>query len=157
MIQVCRDLIMALLEMVDNSSSSHADNCKNIFLILGEGPTDDINGSAGAEEKEFSINFSEAKTKFCLSLHYHGDDSYLFANEKKPYKFKADNKNLNFPTQFYLGSIPNKFDVLESREVSLKENVYHFSVNYNAIDKSDILKIHKYLMVKNNIKQAPGN
>ena len=24
---------------VDNSSSSHSDNCKNNFLILGEGPT----------------------------------------------------------------------------------------------------------------------
>ena len=33
----------------------------------------------------------------------------------------------------------------------LKENVYDFSVDYNAVDKSDILTIHKYLMVKNNI------
>ena len=29
---------------VDNSSSYHADNRKNIFLILGEGSTYDING-----------------------------------------------------------------------------------------------------------------
>ena len=28
---------------VDNSSSSHADNRKNDFLILGLEPTDDIN------------------------------------------------------------------------------------------------------------------
>ena len=27
-----------------------------------------------------------------------------------------------------------------------------FSVDYSAIDKSDILDIHKHLMVKNNIK-----
>ena len=40
----------------------------------------------------------------------------------------------------------------ESREVSLKGNVYHDSVDYNAIDKGDILNIHKYLIVKNNIK-----
>ena len=33
----------------------------------------------------------------------------------------------------------------------MKGNVYDFSVDYNAIDKSDILNIHKYLMVKNNI------
>ena len=28
-------------------------------------------------------------------------------------------------------------------------NVYDFSVNYNSTDKSDILNIHKYLMIKN--------
>ena len=27
-----------------------------------------------------------------------------------------------------------------------------FSVNYNSIEKSDILNIHKYLINKNNIK-----
>lgn len=30
----------------DNSSSSHTDNCKNDFLILGEGPSDGVNDSA---------------------------------------------------------------------------------------------------------------
>ena len=49
-------------------------------------------------------------------------------------------------------SISNKFDAVDSREVSLNGNAYDFSVDYNAIDKSDILHIHKYLMVKNNIK-----
>ena len=29
--------------------------------------------------------------------------------------------------------------------------MYGFSVDYNAIDKSDILNVHKYLMVKNDI------
>ena len=33
------------------TSSSHADNQKNKFLILGEGPTDGINDSTGAAEK----------------------------------------------------------------------------------------------------------
>ena len=32
--------------------------------------------------------------------------------------------------------------------------MYDFSVNYNALDKSDILNIHKYLMVKNDNVQA---
>ena len=36
--------------------------------------------------------------------------------------------------------------------VSLNRNMYDFSVDYNSIDKSDILNIHKYLMTKNNIK-----
>ena len=41
---------------------------------------------------------------------------------------------------------------LESREVSLNGNVYNSLVNYNSIDKSDISKIDKYLMAKNNKK-----
>ena len=40
----------------------------------------------------------------------------------------------------------------ESREVPLKGNAYDFSVDYNVIAKSYILNIHKYVMVKNNIK-----
>ena len=55
---------------VGNNSSSHTDNRKNNFLVLGEGDIFGIKGSVGAPEKKFSIKFSKAKTKFCLSLHY---------------------------------------------------------------------------------------
>ena len=54
-----------------------------IFLVEGEGPTIRINGSFGSPEKKFSINFSKANTKFCLSLHYNADNSYLFVNGKE--------------------------------------------------------------------------
>ena len=37
------------------------------------------------QEKKIFINFSKAKTKFSLRLHYNRDNSYLFANEKKKY------------------------------------------------------------------------
>ena len=57
-------------------------------------------------------------------------------------KYLAENKNVNFPTQFCLGSISNGFSAHESREVSSNGNVYDFSVDYNLIDKSDILNIH---------------
>ena len=45
----------------------------------------------------------------------------------------------------------NKFSYAEEEELSLKENLYDFSVDYEAIDKSDILNIHKYLINKNGI------
>ena len=38
---------------------------------------------------------------------------------------------------------------MESKQVSLIGSMYDFSVYYNAIDKSWILNIHKYLMVNN--------
>ena len=39
------------------------------------------------------------------------------------YKFKADNKNINFLTKFCLESISEKFGSIESTEVSLKGNI----------------------------------
>ena len=77
---------------------------------------------------------------------------YLFVNEKEIYQFKADNKNIKFPTQFCLGIISNGCAHIDSRDISLKKSVHDFSVDYNAINKSNILNICKYLKVKNNIK-----
>ena len=87
-----------------------------------------------------------------MSLHYNDDNSYLFLNGKEIFKFKAENKNVNFPAQFCLGIISNGFSATESREVSLNGNAYDFSVDHNSIDKSDIIKIINYLMTNNNIK-----
>ena len=76
-----------------------------------------------------------------MSLHSNADNNYLFVNEKEIFRFKADNKNVNFPTQFCLGRLSNGFSATESKEVSLKGNVYVFLVDYNFTDKSDILNI----------------
>ena len=118
---------------VDNSSSFHADNQKNNFLVLGEGPTLGINGTFGSPEKKFSITFSN--TKFCLSFHYNADNTYLFLNEKEIFEFKAAEK------------IPIQLSAAEFREVSLNGNVHGFSDDYNSTDKSDVLNIHKYLII----------
>ena len=66
--------------------------------MLRKGPTFVINGSSGSPEKKFGVNFSKASTKFCLSLHYNHNNSYLFFNGKEIFEFKAVNKNVNFPT-----------------------------------------------------------
>ena len=109
---------------VDNSLSSYADDRKNNFLILVEDPTYGINGSFGLPEKNFSINFTKANTKFCLSLHYNADNSYLFVHGFV--KFKVDDKNVNFPKQFCLLIISNGFSATESGELSLNGNEYDF-------------------------------
>ena len=69
-----------------------------------------------------------------MSLHYVIDNSYLFVNGNKIVEFKADNKNVNFPTQICPRSISNGFSTTESRE----GNMYEFSVDYSSIDKFDI-------------------
>ena len=108
---------------IDNSSSSHTDPLNN-FLILSERDTFGINGRFGSPKK-FSINFSKANTKFCLSLHYNADNSNLFVNAKEIFRFEANNRNVNFPTQFCLGSVSNGFGAV-SRKVSLNGKVYDF-------------------------------
>ena len=42
----------------------------------------------------YSINFTIAKKKFCLSLHYNGGNSYLFVNGIKIIKFKGKNSEI---------------------------------------------------------------
>lgn len=115
--------------------------------MLGEGDTSGISRSFGAPEKKFIIN---------LSFHYKGDNNHLFDNTEEIYNLKASNKNVNFPTQFCLGSICNKFCAFDSRDVSLKGNVYDLTVDYNSTDKFSILKTNRYLLVKNNIIQCLG-
>ena len=54
-----------------------------------------------------------------MSEHCNGDNnSYSFFNGEEIFKFKTDNKNINFPTT------NNGIGAIDSREVSLKGNVY---------------------------------
>ena len=71
-------------------------------------------------------------------------------------KIQANNKSVNFPSRFCLERISNKFDYVESEKIYLKANVYDSSFDYDAIYKYDISNIHKYLMIKNNIKECSG-
>ena len=83
--------------------------------MLGDGPNFGINGTFGSREKKFS----KVNANFCLVLHYNTDYSYLFVNGKEIFKFKGNNKIVNFPTQFCLASLSNEFSATESRKVSL--------------------------------------
>ena len=158
--KVSRALVMALLEIlyylgliiVYHLILTKKKFLKKDFLIVGEGDTFVINGSFGAPEKNLILFLLKQRKKHCLSLHYNSDKTYLFVNGKKIYKFKPSHKNVSFPSQFFLGSISDKFDCVNSEEVSFKGNVYDFSVDYGSIEKSEVLNIHKYLMSKNNMK-----
>ena len=92
-----------------------------------------------------------------LSFHYNSDNSYLFVNGKEIYKFKASNKREDFSPQFCQGIISNTLDYVHSEEVSLKGNVYAFSVDYSSVHKSDKLNFCKYLMTMNDIKTVQPN
>ena len=76
----------------------------------------------------------------------------MLVNITEIYNFKANKGSINVPTQFCLGSISNGFGAVECREISSKRNANDFSVDYNDIDKPDILNNPKYLIFKNNMK-----
>ena len=115
---------------VNNGSSSHIDNPRNKCLVLGKGLTEDINGSVGTAEKKFSITFRKANTKFCLTLHYNGDESCFYVNETEIYKCKLKD-NISW-YNFCLGSIdfPKKDEQIE---IFLNGTVYDFSVDHILI------------------------
>ena len=134
---------------VDTSSSSHTDNKKKDILILRKGPTQGLEHTLTAE-KLYSINFTKKNTKFCLSLHYNGANSYLFVNGTEIIKFKAKDSEIT-PYPLCLGNISKDWSVDNMKQTRLKVYIYDFNVDYDAISVSHILDIHKYLMKNNEI------
>ena len=94
---------------VDMSSSVHTDNKKTDVLILGKGPTQGLNDTTSTAETQYSINVSRSNRKFCLSLHYNGNISFLFANATKIYQFKARNSYITKKYPLRLGNISGDF------------------------------------------------
>ena len=122
---------------VDMSSSVYTDNKKKDILILGFGPTQELEHTLTAE-KLYSINFTKENTKFCLSLHYNGANSYLFVNGTEIIKFKAkDSEIVAYP--LCLGNISKDFSVDNMKKTGFYGYVYDFSVDYDAIVFNDIL------------------
>ena len=54
--------------------------------------------------------------------------------------------------EFCLENISKVFTKNEHNEISLNGTVYDFSVNHSSVEKKDIVNVHEYLMLKNNIK-----
>ena len=95
----------------------------------------------------YSINLTKKNIKFCLSLHYNGADSYLFVNGKEIIKFKAKDSEI-VPYSLCLGNISKDWTNDNMKKTGFNGYIYDFSTNYNTINKSDILDIHRYLMKK---------
>ena len=92
----------------DMSSSTHATNIANNILVLGKDFIQGINNTTIYAEKMYSINFSATRTRLCLSLHYNGDNSYLFVNGKEMIKFNAKDSEI-VGNPICLGNISKDF------------------------------------------------
>ena len=98
----------------------------------------------------YSINFTVAKKKFCLSRHYNGGNSFLFVNGTEIYKFKAKDSEI-VATSLCLGNISKDWSIDNMKKTGFNGYVYDISVDYDSTDVDDVNDVHKYLMKKNNI------
>ena len=92
----------------DMSPFAHANNKTKNILILGERFTQELDDTALYAEKMYSTNFTATKKKFCLSLHYNGDNSYSFVNGTEIIKFKAKDSEI-VTNRLCLGNISEDF------------------------------------------------
>ena len=80
----------------------------------------------------YSINFTVAKKKFCLILHYNGANSYLFVNRTEIIKSKANNFAIA-ASPLCSGNISKDWSTDNMKKMGLTGYVYDFSADYNAI------------------------
>ena len=137
---------------VDMSFSKHANNKANNIYVMGKDYITKINDTTIYAEKMFYKNFTEPGKKFILSLHYNGDNSYLFVSGREELQFKTKtgqiiNKNL------CVGNLSRYYTRDQSTKTSLYGNIYDFVLDYKAIvGTTTIYDMHQYLTTKHNIK-----
>ena len=127
------------------SSFVHVDNKGKDILILGEGPTQGLDGTTLTAEAKYPINFIQSGKRFALSLHYNRSNSFLFVNATKVYQCKAKNSEMK-DYALCLGHVSKDLTINNIKTTGLKGLVKFFSVDFNPIDTNNILDIYKYLM-----------
>ena len=86
-----------------------------------------------------------------LSLHYNGDESYLFVNGRQELKFKVKTDQL-VREKLCIGNLSDQWTTSESDKTGLYGNIFDFVVDYekNVFVKT-IYDMHRYLMIKHDI------
>ena len=119
-----------------------------MYLVLGRGFVQGINGTTMYAEKLYSLNFTAPNKKFVLSLHYNGDNSYLFVNGTQELKFKSKNDQI-LKKKLCVGNLSSDWTTANSAKTGLNGKIYDFVVEYEAIDGvKQIFDTHRYLMTK---------
>ena len=146
------DVRNVLIFGADMSFSAHATNKANHIYLMGEGLMQGINGTTIYAEKKFYRNFiTDFGKKFMLSLHYNGDDSYLFVNGREELKFKAKKDQL-VHEKLCIGNLSDQWTTSESEKTGIYGKIYDFVVDYEQIvGVKTIYDMHRYLMNKHNI------
>ena len=100
-----------------------------------------------AAQAVYPIDFTQPNKRFVLNLHSNGSNNFLFVHATKIYQTKYMKQNI-YETKNYalsLGNISKAFTIHNMKKTGFKGVAIFFSVDFNPIDTSDILDIHKYL------------
>ena len=117
----------------DMSFSVHTTNRANhIYLMGSTGLKQGINDTTIYAEKNFYRNFTDPSKTFVLSLHYNGDDSYLFVNSRQELKFKCKTDQL-VKEKLSIGNLSDQWTTRESEKTGLYGSIYDFVVDYEQI------------------------
>ena len=135
----------------DMSFSVYATNRANHIYLMGTGLTQGINDTTIFAEKNFYRNFTDFGKKFVLSLHYNGDNGYLFVNGRQELKFKAKTDQL-VKEKLCIGNLSDQWTTSESEKTGTYGKIYDFVVDYEQISGvKTIDNMHRYLIIKHNI------
>ena len=102
-------------------SSVHIDNQNKYILIIVEGPTQRLDDTTLTAEAKYTINFTQPRERFVLSLHYYGSSNLLFFNATKKYQFKAKHSEINHYA-LCLGNISKDFSINNMKKNRIKRN-----------------------------------
>ena len=129
------------------SFSSHSINKAN-NICFRKDSVQGINGTTIYAKKIYKHNFTTPNKKFVLSLHYNGDNSYLFVNGGDELKFKTKNNEIQ-KHLLCVGNISSDWSSNESTKTGLHGNVYDFALDYVPLNGvKTIYDIHRYLTKK---------
>ena len=109
----------------DMSSSLHIDNKNKNILSLGEGLTQRLGDTTLITEAKYSINYTQPRKRFVLSLHYNRSNSFLFVNATKIYQFKAKDSEIKDCT-LRLGNVSKDFAINNMKRTGLKGIIHFF-------------------------------
>ena len=99
---------------------------------MGTGLTQGIHNTMLYAENNFYGNFTDPGKNFLLSLHYNGDDNYLFVNGRQELKCKCKTDQL-VKQKLCIGNLRDKWSTSESEKTGLYGNIYDFVADYELI------------------------
>ena len=83
-----------------------------------------------------------------LSLHYNGDNFYLFVKSKQELRFKAKDDQI-VKEILCLGNIIDDWTTANAEKTGFWDEIYDFAVDYTKTSIGDIYNTHRSLMKKN--------
>ena len=119
---------------VDMSFSKHVNNIANNIYVMGKDYVQKINDTTIYAEKMYYRNFTDPGKKFVLSLHYDGNNSYLFVNGRQELKFKSKTDQL-VKEKLCVGNLSDQWTTSESGKTGLYGKIYDFVVIIKKLGK----------------------